>query len=100
MKVLIAYPGALSIPGDQTHHEKTGYWVLPAAFDRVVSNHLPCIREHQPTGNLDLYSSANIYIYRKKSSFSVLSRIFSVKSYMDFFKTRQQTLVTNGIVNI
>lgn len=94
-------PWVLSISEDQTHHDKTGYQVAAYCLCRGSEQSLALHKraKRQPAGNLNLYSSANIY--GKRSSFSILSRIrCSVKSSMGFYKARQKTLVTNGMVNM
>lgn len=64
-----AHPRVLSSPEDQTHQEKTGFSVVAYCLcwgcEQSLALHKRAKR--QPAGNLDLYSSANIY--RKRSSF-------------------------------
>lgn len=68
-------PWVFSIPEDQTHHERTGYQVAACCLCWGCEQSLALHKraKHQPTENLDLYSSANIY--KKRSSFSILCRI-------------------------
>lgn len=83
-------PRVLSISEDQTRCKKTGYQVSASCLcwgcGQSLSLHKRAKR--QPAGNLDLYSSANIY--RKRSSFSILSRIRCSLSKVIWGFTRQE----------